>query len=164
MQEYSVSTGGIGYEKIYIPATVKEIQPIHRWDGWFCEAEVSPDNPYFKSVDGSIFTKDGKKLVYAKNSNEGYTIPEGTEVICDHALWGVKGTLCVPASVTKAEGFNPFGADIPTLRTPKGSYFEEYAKEYCYMQSLELTVDGNVVETYTRPTVQIYSTGNDIPF
>lgn len=141
-------------EKLYIPSTVREIEPLHMWDGCFYEAEVSSDNPYFKSVDGNIFTKDGKKLVYTKNSNEGYTIPEGTETICDHAFWGVKGTLYVPASITKIEGYNPFGSDISTFCTPKGSYFGEYAKEHCQVQRLELTVNGEVIEICESPHVQ----------
>lgn len=138
-------------EKVYIPATVKEIQSIFKWDGWFYEAEVSPDNPCFKSVDGSIFTKDGKALLYAKNSNEGYIVPEGTEIICDHALWGVKGTIYVPASVIRIEGYNPFDGDNTIFRTPKGSYFEEYVKESYPVKRLELTKDKEVVEIYEPP-------------
>ena len=151
IEEYSFSLIKEPLEKVYIPATVKEIQPIFKWDGWFYEAEVSPDNPYFKSVDGSIFTKDGKALVYAKNSNEGYIVPEGTEIICDHALWGVKGTLYVPASVTKIEGYNPFDGGNTIFRTPKGSYFEEYVKESYPVKRLELTKDKEVVEIYEPP-------------
>ena len=134
-------------ERLYIPSTVKEIAPINRQKGFFFKAEVSPNNPYFKSVDGSIFTKDGEKIVYAKNSNEGYTIPEGTKEICENAFWGVKGTLYIPASVIKIEGNNPFDSDISTFRAPKGSYFEEYAKKgHFFFRRLEFTVDKEVVE------------------
>ncbi len=146
IEEYTFSLIKEPFEKVYIPATVKEIKPIRMWDGWFYEAEVSSDNPYFKSVDGNIFTKDGKTLVCAKNSNEGYTIPEGTEVICDRAFLGVKGTLYVPASVTKIEGYNPFDGDI-TFRTPKGSYFESYIRRKNSGYSpitLELIADGEI--------------------
>ena len=35
----------------------------------------------FKTIDGSIYSIDGKELVRAKISANGFVVPEGTEVI-----------------------------------------------------------------------------------
>ncbi len=50
--------------------------------------EVDEKNQYYKSVNGVIYTKDGKHLVKAPNrsENEGLTIEEGTEVIDAYAF------------------------------------------------------------------------------
>jgi len=115
------------FEKVCIPAGVKRIEP--GWHAWFYEAEVAADNPCFRSVDGSIFSADGKTLVCAKISPEGYRVPEGTEVICHTALCPVHGTVWIPESVTKIEAVNGLGRHVTAIRTPKGSYAEQYAKK-----------------------------------
>lgn len=49
---------------------------------------VSDDNPYFKSVDGVLFSKDGKILLAFPNLNaERYAVPEGVETIADTAFY-----------------------------------------------------------------------------
>ena len=62
--------------------------------------EVSPENEYFVSVDGVLFTKDMKKILFypcGKGSElskkmevlqyASYVIPEGVEVIGEHCFW-----------------------------------------------------------------------------
>ena len=115
------------FEKVYIPSSVENIEP--RWDEWFYEAEVSHDNPFFKSIDGSIFSADGKVLVCAKLSLDGYTVPDGTETICNMALCQVHGTVFIPGSVTKIENAYGLGRHITGICTPAGSYAETYAKK-----------------------------------
>lgn len=115
------------FEKVYIPSSVENIEP--RWDEWFYDAEVAHDNPFFKSIDGSIFSADGKVLVCAKLSLGGYTVPDGTETICNMALCQVHGTVSIPHSVTKIENAYGLGRHITEIRTPKGSCAEAYAKK-----------------------------------
>ena len=46
------------------------------------EIKVAEGNPWYQSVDGVLFTADGKTLLYypsGKDQYEDYTIPEGTE-------------------------------------------------------------------------------------
>lgn len=116
------------FEKVCIPSYVANIEP--RWDEWFYEAEVAHDNPFFKSVDGSIFSADEKALVCAKLSLDGYTVPDGTETICNMALCQVHGTVFIPGSVTSIENIFGLGRHITGIRTPKGSCAEQYAKEH----------------------------------
>ena len=116
------------FEKVYIPSSVENIEP--RWDEWFYEAEVAHDNPFFKSIDGSIFSADGKMLVCAKLSLDGYIVPDGTETICDMALCQVHGTVFIPGSVTKIENAYGLGRHITGICTPKGSCAEAYAQKH----------------------------------
>jgi len=129
----------------------------------FCEAEVSPDNTSFMAIDGSLFTADGKILVYAKVSEDGYRVPDGVEIISKAALAAVSGTVCIPASVTKIENEYGLGHEIAAIRTPRGSYAEQYAKEH--KMRIELTVDGEVVEEWEPPKLEYsFTVGDDLPF
>jgi hypothetical protein len=146
-------------EKLYIPATVKTIKFQLQRANVFCEAEVSPDNTSFMAIDGSLFTADGKILVYAKVSEDGYRVTDGVEIISKGALAAVSGTVCIPASVTKIEYEYGLGYKITAIRTPKGSYAEQYAKEHDIRA--ELTVDGVVVEEWDPPKPQFSFTPTD---
>ena len=49
---------------------------------------VKETNPYYKSIDGIIYTKDGKELVAVPNHYVGaIVIPEGCEKIRENAFW-----------------------------------------------------------------------------
>jgi hypothetical protein len=145
-------------EKLYIPATLKAFEP-RQWGRFFYEADVSPDNHTYKAIDGSIFTADEKTLVYVKISKDGYKVPDGTEIIAKGSLPDVSGTVCIPASVTKIENEYGLGHKITAIRTPKGSYAEQYAKEH--NMRVELTVDGVVVEEWEPPKPQFSFTPTD---
>lgn len=150
------------FEKLYIPATLKAFEP-RQWGRFFYEADVSPDNHTYKAIDGSIFTADEKTLVYVKISKDGYKVPDGVEIISKGALSAVSGTVCIPASVTKIEDEYVLGREITAIRTPKGSYAEQYAKEH--KMRIELTMGGEVVEEWEPPKPQFsFTSTNDLPF
>ncbi len=80
-----------GYVKeITIPATYDgvPVTSIYDWAFENCymleKINVDPDNEYFKSVDGVLFTADMKSLVKypAKKSDVSYTVPETVENMC----------------------------------------------------------------------------------
>ena len=141
------------FEKLCIPSSVTHIEPQYKWGGLFYEAEVSPGNPNYKSVDGSIFTKDGKKLVHAKILDDFYAVPEGTEVLGEFAISNVKGTILIPESVINVEDVYFLSCyDGIVIRTPRGSYMEQYIKEKMrHRVMLEITENGEVVETLEPP-------------
>lgn len=56
-----------------------------------------------KAIDGSIYTIDGKELVRAKISKNGFIVPDGTERIAEGALYDVSGSVTIPASVKMIE-------------------------------------------------------------
>ena len=53
--------------------------------------DVSPDNECFKSIDGTLYSKDGKTLITFRNADiaegEGFVIPEGVTTIKAYAFY-----------------------------------------------------------------------------
>ena len=48
---------------------------------------ISKDNQYYKTVDGILYSKDGKALILCPRGKQGIVeIPEGTEYICEYAF------------------------------------------------------------------------------
>ena len=75
--------------KITIPKSLKSVgNEFLKYCPSLSCIEVDDDSDYFKSVDGSLFSKDGKKLIrYAiGKENSEYTIPNGVEEIGDNAF------------------------------------------------------------------------------
>lgn len=75
--------------KIYIPSTLKYLTT-----GIFSNCTdleslvIAENNPYFKTVDGVIYTKDEKELVAVPDwSRENFSIAEGTEIIGEGCFW-----------------------------------------------------------------------------
>ena len=132
------------FEKLYIPSSLSEIQPQYVRGGWFYEAEVSPDNVDFKAIDGSIYTIDGKALVRAKISMDGFVVPEGTEAIFEGALYDVRGDVAIPATVKEIEDADGFIGNIKRIVTPKGSFAEWYVMNNKRMFPIEIVYDGEV--------------------
>ena len=75
---------------VKIPASAEKIHPL-AFDSMDSLKEIILDesNPNYKIVDGVLFSKDGKTLVYFPN-NLGiteYTVPETVETIADNAFY-----------------------------------------------------------------------------
>ena len=82
-----------GLEKIYIPKSVEYIGSMaFRSCDSIKEITVADENPNFKSVDGSLFSRDGSTLIkYAVGKdNAVYSVPDGTVVIEDNAFENAK--------------------------------------------------------------------------
>ncbi|MBR5725158.1 MAG: leucine-rich repeat protein [Muribaculaceae bacterium] len=85
----SYAMSGIGLTSITLPASLESI------DGNSLSANTSlptinvkADNPNFVSINGVLFTRDGKKLLTypAGKSSTTYTVPDGIEVIANNAF------------------------------------------------------------------------------
>lgn len=75
-------------KKLFIPETVKKIQSGLAISGRSkphkIEYEVSEKNPYFCSVDGSLFNKEKTRLIAFFPSNlKQFIVPEGVQIIED---------------------------------------------------------------------------------
>ena len=81
--------GDINLKTVYIPSSVREID---NFGFAYCESIenfiVSPENQYFSSLNGVLFSKDGKKLVKYPMGKRGkaYSIPSGVCDICEYAF------------------------------------------------------------------------------
>ena len=74
-------------EKVYIPESVMSIGLLAFGDS-ISNFVVSDENPNFKSVDGSLFSRDGKRLIkYATGQDISfYSIPDGTVIVEESAF------------------------------------------------------------------------------
>ncbi len=84
---------GMGYnasiEEVYLPASLRDIQA-----GAFSNLSnlraihVAEGNTAYQSIDGALFTRDGKELLCLPRSfGPEYSVPEGTERMNEHALY-----------------------------------------------------------------------------
>jgi len=66
--------------------------------------EVAEGNEYYKSLNGTLYTKDGKTLIkYAEGKTDtAFTVPDGVEVIGDYAFYCCDEltTISLPDTVT----------------------------------------------------------------
>lgn len=93
------------YTKIVLPSTVKAISgsPSNGNDKMIWE--VNADNKYFKTDDkGALYDYDMKTLMVLNGgSGDSYTVPDGTKIIREWALYenSVIKTLTLPATVVE---------------------------------------------------------------
>jgi len=97
--------------KVEIPAGVgligdKEFAAEAFWCDGLKEINVSEDNPSYADVDGVLYSKDRKTLLYYPNGREDtvYEIPKGAEEICGYAFKVPAGQR--PANWDPAKGNN----------------------------------------------------------
>ncbi len=95
--------GCFGLNSVLIPSSVTNIE---HWALSFLpglsSVRVDAANPAYKSVDGLLLTKDGRKLVRGVNGK--VTIPDGVECIIDAAFSCSRvDSLAIPEGVTNIE-------------------------------------------------------------
>ena len=93
---------------------------------------VSPEHPYFATIDGVLFRKADKTLIsYPAGINSStYTIPQGIASIGDSAFSSCDSltSVSIPDSVTSiGDSAFSFCPNL-TLTVPRNSYALEYAK------------------------------------
>ena len=79
-----------GVTQVTIPASVKRVGSLFSTNETddITDIFVSEENPYFKSIDGVLYSKDGKILLwYPGGKNErSFTVPDGVEAIGRNAF------------------------------------------------------------------------------
>ena len=96
---------------------------------------VDPDNSYYKSIDGVLYTKDGKTLVSCPTKKTSVTIPNGVREIGNWAfiLCEMLTSVTIPDSVTVI-GENAFGEcfALPSVKIPNSvTYIGDGAFSEC---------------------------------
>lgn len=133
---------------------------------------VDEENPYFCSVDGVLFTKDMKTIVYfppAKNiefnkygdaqNKTTYAIPEGVEIIRSKAFYKCYYVedITIPSTVKRIEekAFHRTAA-LYQITLPEGlEYIGKDAFAYCFSENYEnATNPSNKTEIVIPSTVK----------
>ena len=142
-------------EYIYIPASVKYNTDSEQNIGTSSIAfdrcmklswiQVSPDNPYFASLDGNLYSKDMKELiVFTPNSEiKDFVLPLSVEKIASNAFRYTKLRSVEFSSSLKSIGYSAFWySAIESVRIPGGVSLGEWAFAYCYNLQQVVIEDG----------------------
>lgn len=122
---YAVAPGAKG--KVTIPAEVKDVvgatsttYMAFRDLTAVTEFEVEAGNPTWKSVDGILYSKDGKTLVRypVQKSGKGFSVPKGVKTIGFTAFEGVKTLqkVTMPDTVKKIEDMAFYKASVTEVK------------------------------------------------
>lgn len=110
--DMSVFYGCSSLRKVSLPASLETLEGTALANTPALETiELNPDNLFFKSVDGILFSYDQTTLVRYPSArvteNMEYTIPEGTEKVGLHAFSYSPAItkITLPSTVTEIEGF-----------------------------------------------------------
>ena len=95
------------------------------------EIIVSDDNPYFKTVDGILYSKDGTKLIRYPTGLPAahFDIPEGVEVIAEQAFMqsyrgtGALTTVSFPSTLKEIESLAFRQSNLTEVTLPVGVKF-----------------------------------------
>ena len=91
-----------GNDELFIPASVEEIGDYAFYMSYLENVEVSPDNPYFSSVAGSLYNKDCTRLVYPCYGPTSYEILQSVTSIAPGAFaYGSVTGVIIPDGVTQ---------------------------------------------------------------
>lgn len=88
---------------LYIPQSLYSIED---YPFGLKQINVSPKNPYYCSVNGVMYSKDGSTVIKCPEGMEGaYCIPEGVKIIGEKAFYGCKSLtqVTLPHSVVNIE-------------------------------------------------------------
>ena len=146
----------ISLETVYIPSTLDFSLTDGGIQAVFCgvdnapeRIEISPGHAEYKSVDGVVYSQDGKRLILCPGGREdsNYKIENGTEVIAERAFYDckkIKG-VDIPESVLiieKEAFYNAVGLDDIVIPDSVVE-IQEYAFYSCSLKSAYI---GSAVE------------------
>ncbi|MBR5759226.1 MAG: leucine-rich repeat domain-containing protein [Thermoguttaceae bacterium] len=129
-------TGCSSLKSIDVPKSVEEIGSF-----MFCPSltaiNVAEENPVYRSIDGVLYSKDGKKLVrFPEGSGkESFTVPDGVEVVVPFAFTGCSSlkSIVFPKSLTEIGSLAFAGcSSLSSIALPDGvKKFGNNAFESC---------------------------------
>ena len=136
-------------EWLVIPSTVEVIDSVGSWDDLYY-IEVAENNPNYKSIDGNLYSKDGKTLVrYAGGKTDSdFIIPEGVTIIGSDAFNNSNNlaSVSIPEGVT-AIGNSAFEGcnNLKTVIIPEGvTIIGDYAF-YCCNNLVSVSIPESIM-------------------
>lgn len=122
--------------EINIPSKVENLNAFTTGCGELTAIRVSPDNPWFRSVDGVLFNADGTTLLLypAGRKEASYTVPEGVAELARNAFEKARFTAVQLPDSLRTIRFSAFGTTMLTrLDIPEGvTLMESYALQSSY--------------------------------
>lgn len=123
-----------GLAKITIPDNVNRIDSnVFRNCTELTDIYVGKDNAKYTSVDGVLFDKSKKELIFYPQGKSGnYIIPDGVEYIYENAFceFTEPTRITIPDSVTIIEDYSFTYKDNLTIIGSPGSYAETFALQH----------------------------------
>jgi len=122
----SAFSGCKALESIKIPASVTEIvSNAFSWCEALCSIAVASGNEEYKSVDGVLYSKDGKTLLSypSGKEDESFTVPDGVTKIDDSAFYDCNAleSITLPASITKIGKYAFYECNaLESIKLPDG--------------------------------------------
>ena len=89
---------------ITLPDSI-ETMGVNPFSGDIINIKISPDHPNLAIIDGVLFSKSDKRLVYFPDTKEEYVVPNGIQSIGDWAFNGCNSL----SSITLPEGLTSIG-------------------------------------------------------
>lgn len=137
------------FKKIFIPETVTKIHR-HYSEGMFQSKhidaiEVDVNNKYYCSIDGVLFTKNKKILLYYPPGKfqSRYCVPEGTKCIFDYAFKNSSlQVIILPKSFLKMEAGALDQTDIGSIK------IDENNEHYCSIDGVLFSKDKETLIRY----------------
>ena len=120
-------------KEIAFPKTLKKVQGgLFNYNPLIKSYHLASDNPYFRVIDGALYSKDGKILFAVPDpERNSFTVAEGTEEIAERAFFGLNALeeVTLPESLLTIgdRAFQDCG-QLRSLRLPAnvmrvGAYF-----------------------------------------
>lgn len=113
---------------INIPSSVQTIG-AGAFSGTGCKVTVDPNNRFFATIDGSLYNKSEKKLIYGYGNTDKYTVnknnlnvPEGIKSIGAYACYGLDaeyGKVSFPSTLTEIGDYAFYSAKLGECRLPE---------------------------------------------
>lgn len=160
LEIHNIDTAFDNLISVHIPATVESITPYAFSPGEkITEFTVDDDSPYFKSVDGVLYTADGKTLVAYPQAKADtvFTIPDGTERLADSGYMRLSSNIRqinIPASFTDGQLANVMCAGLEMIRVDEANpvfYADASGVLYNKNQTTLLHYPANGPQDYTLP-------------
>ncbi|MBR5442358.1 MAG: leucine-rich repeat protein [Clostridia bacterium] len=125
-----IGEGAFAYtaiESFYIPEKVDYLNSLMFIGSPIKSFTVSPNNEYYKAVDGFVYSKDMTELVIApsgkwkNNANYSYTIPSTVTTIMPYAFINVSiNSITIPSNVKVIKQMAFYGAGLSRLYFQNG--------------------------------------------
>ena len=117
-----------------------DVETINEYDEFY-KAEnliVDADNPYYSSIDGVLFNKNGTELIRypGNNSRSSYTVPDSTTVIGKEAFYLSKylKNIYLPNGLQRIESLAFFLCPISSITLPSSVVeVESFSFYFCYL-------------------------------